>query len=215
MARRKPGAVWPSCSKDAACCLAGLKPSKAGGEPPEMAKRIKLTNPPSTPLAQARIKELLPLLAVSVAMSHQNVSQPETDVSAVVDRTVAVTALQGAGDRPAAIADRPPIDIAHLSGMTQGNRALQSQVLELFDRQAELLLARMQEVTPAGVAGLAHTLAGSARAVGAWRVAEAAEALERAVGETGRLAPELMRLTVAVEEAQFAIRDLPRSETSV
>jgi HPt (histidine-containing phosphotransfer) domain-containing protein len=178
-------------------------------------RKVKLTHASWSVPTEVRIGESLLLLAAWRSNVASSVSRApsEADVSAVIDRT-ASAALQGGSNRPAAAADRPAIDIAHLSGMTQGDCALQFQVLELFDRQAELLLARMQQVTPAGVAGLAHTLAGSARAIGAWRVAAAAEALERAVGETGRLAPELMRLSTAVEEAQIAIRDLMRIETS-
>jgi HPt (histidine-containing phosphotransfer) domain-containing protein len=99
----------------------------------------------------------------------------------------------------------PPIDTAHLGRMTLGERSLEVQVLELFDRQADLLLARMREVTPQGVAGLAHTLTGSARGIGAWRVAAAAEALERAVADGGELAPVLEQLSAAVGEARLAI----------
>jgi hypothetical protein len=103
----------------------------------------------------------------------------------------------------------PAIDLVHLARMTLGDRKLELQVLELFDRQAELLLARMQEVEPAGVATLAHTLGGSARGIGAWQVAAAAEALERAVA-TGHLVPALAQLTAAVEEARLAIAGLMR-----
>ena len=107
------------------------------------------------------------------------------------------------------------IDTAHLSRMTLGDHALEIQVLELFDRQADLLTARMREVAPAGVATLAHTLTGSARGIGAWRVADAAEALERAVGETTNLVPALTRLAAAVEDARLAIGGLLKDAASV
>ena len=97
------------------------------------------------------------------------------------------------------------IDTAHLSRMTLGDHALEIQVLELFDRQADLLMGRMREVAPAGVATLAHTLTGSARGIGAWRVADASEALERAVRETTNLVPALTRLAAAVEDARLVI----------
>jgi HPt (histidine-containing phosphotransfer) domain-containing protein len=102
-------------------------------------------------------------------------------------------------------AEEPVIDVAHLSRMTLGDRKLEREVLALFDRQADLLLTRMREVAPAGVATLAHTLKGSARGVGATRVAAAAEALERAVGETTNLVPALNALAAAVAEARAAI----------
>ena len=106
---------------------------------------------------------------------------------------------------PPLAGDDPPVDVAHLARMTLGERSLEIQVLELFDRHAELLLARMREVAPSGVAGFAHTLVGSARGIGAWRVAAAAEALERAVAECGELAPAIARLDAAVGEARLAI----------
>jgi HPt (histidine-containing phosphotransfer) domain-containing protein len=109
-----------------------------------------------------------------------------------------------AGESPLIAGEQSAIDTAHLSGMTLGDRKLEHEVLELFDRQAELLLARMQEVEPSGVASLAHTLAGSSRSIGAWRVAAAAEALEAAVA-TGHLVPALGELTVAVEDARRII----------
>jgi HPt (histidine-containing phosphotransfer) domain-containing protein len=111
---------------------------------------------------------------------------------------------------PPICGDEPPIDVAHLARMTLGEQGLEIQVLELFDRQAELLLVRMRQVAPAGVASLAHTLSGSARGIGAWRVATAAEALERAAAETGELAPAIERLAAAVNEARLAIRAMLR-----
>jgi HPt (histidine-containing phosphotransfer) domain-containing protein len=109
----------------------------------------------------------------------------------------------------AAIASmRPPIDMEHLSQMTLGERGLEVEVLRLFDLQAELLLARMREVGPEGVATLAHTLSGSAKGIGAWRVAEAAEAAECAVKQSAPLDPAIAGLTASVEEARRAIAGL-------
>jgi HPt (histidine-containing phosphotransfer) domain-containing protein len=105
------------------------------------------------------------------------------------------------------------IDVAHLAQMTLGDRKLEKEVLELFDRQAEQLLARMHAAEPAGLARLAHTLVGSARGIGAWRVAAAAEALEGTVAATGQ--PALGELTAAVEEARRAIGGLFRATSQV
>jgi HPt (histidine-containing phosphotransfer) domain-containing protein len=113
-------------------------------------------------------------------------------------------------DSPPIAADEPPIDIAHLTRMTLGDRRLENQILELFDRQAELLLERMRAVAPAGIATLAHTLGGSARGIGAWRVATAAEALERVAREGADHAVALARLNIAVEEARLAACGLLR-----
>lgn len=107
--------------------------------------------------------------------------------------------------------DLPTIDLAHLARMTIGDRSLEGEVLELFDRQAEILLARMRRLPPREVAGFAHTLTGSARGIGAWQVAEAAETVERAArGEQSDLAGAVARLTAAVGEARAAISELLR-----
>src|ERR1041385_1297905 len=73
-----------------------------------------------------------------------------------------------------------PIDTAHLSRMTLGEQSLEREVLELFDRQAAMLLNRIHGAAPAVARASAHTLKGSALGIGAWRVARAAEAVEHA-----------------------------------
>ena len=105
-----------------------------------------------------------------------------------------------------------PIDRAHLSRMTLGEKELEREVLALFDRQADLLLARMRKAEPAVVAAAAHTLKGSARGIGAWRVANTAEALELAApGPAGEFKAALGKLDTAVAETKIAIADLLRA----
>jgi len=111
---------------------------------------------------------------------------------------------------PSAAGNGPPIDVGHLSRMALGERSLEFQVLELFDRQCELMLIRMHEVAPEGIASLAHTLTGSAREIGAWRVAAAAEALERTAAGTREIGIALDTLNDAVIEARLAICALLR-----
>ena len=74
------------------------------------------------------------------------------------------------------------LDRAHLSRMTFGDRGLEREVLQLFDRQAELLMGRIRASAPAAIATLAHTLKGSAVGIGASQVARAAANAERAAG---------------------------------
>src|ERR1044072_8778492 len=88
-------------------------------------------------------------------------------------------------DAPSLAPDDRPIDLVHLARTTLGDRALERGVMQLFDRQADILIARMRTATPPAVAALAHTLKGSARGIGAWRVARAAELLELA-GASGK-----------------------------
>jgi HPt (histidine-containing phosphotransfer) domain-containing protein len=105
---------------------------------------------------------------------------------------------------------QPAVDLAHLARMTLGEKGLEREVLELFQRQADMLLARMAVEEPRMVRAFAHTLAGSASGIGAWKVAEAATALERAaaVPGTGALATLLDHLVAAVAEVHAAIRDM-------
>ncbi len=117
------------------------------------------------------------------------------------------TPIKMVGSPPIAAAS-PAIDMEHLSHMTLGERGLEIEVLRLFERQAELLLARMREVGPEGVATLAHTLSGSAKGIGAWRVAAAAEATECAVKQSAPLDPAMAGLTASVDEARRAIAGL-------
>jgi HPt (histidine-containing phosphotransfer) domain-containing protein len=80
--------------------------------------------------------------------------------------------------------DRKPtvIDETHLQRMTLGDRRLEREVLELFVRQTTIMLGRIVGAQPAMAAAAAHTLKGSARGIGAWRVARAAELVENAAG---------------------------------
>ena len=113
---------------------------------------------------------------------------------------------------PGERADNAAIDRGHLSRMTFGDQSLEREVLQLFDRQAELLMGRMNASEPAAIATLAHTLKGSAAGIGAGRVARAAAATELAAseapGECGRAIAELAR---SVEEARVHIAGLLRA----
>ena len=109
-------------------------------------------------------------------------------------------------DAPSLAPDDRPIDLVHLARTTLGDRSLEREVLQLFDRQSALLIGRLRDAGPDGVAMIAHTMKGSARGIGAWRVARAAEAVELAGGaETGAA---LERLAAATDEARAVIADL-------
>ena len=91
--------------------------------------------------------------------------------------------------------------------MTFGDRSLECEVLQLFDRQARLLLARMHNGEPAAVGTLAHTLKGSAASIGATGVVLAAAAIEQAAGGPER-ALAIGRLASAIDDACAAIAGL-------
>ena len=89
---------------------------------------------------------------------------------------------------PPLVPDDGPIDIAHLKRMTLGDAGLEREVLAMFAGQAVRLIEALAAL-PADAAEIAHTLNGSARAIGAFKVAEAAEALRgrsRVIGGPGR-----------------------------
>jgi len=110
----------------------------------------------------------------------------------------------------AAESERKPgvIDASHLERMTLGDRRLEREVLELFVRQTAMMLNRIAGAEPPMAAAAAHTLKGSARGIGAWRMARAAEWLEQAAG-TAAAAEEfedaMTELKAASLEASVAI----------
>lgn len=72
-----------------------------------------------------------------------------------------------------------PVDLVHLSRYTLGNRALEREILELFRTQSDIYLRRLESAeTEKAWAEAAHTIKGSARGIGAWGIAAAAEVAE-------------------------------------
>jgi HPt (histidine-containing phosphotransfer) domain-containing protein len=133
----------------------------------------------------------------------------------IADRTFRSDQLAraGAANRVAAPPLAPVgevIDRDHLARMTLGDESLEREVLHLFDQQAGMLLDRMTREAPKVAVALAHTLVGSARGVGAWKVAEAAEMVECLAGKPGptTLTAAMNRLSSAIAEAQAAIGDI-------
>lgn len=98
-----------------------------------------------------------------------------------------------------------PIDLVHLARQSLGDRALEREILDLFVTQARLLRAKLQEASATQQRmDLAHTLKGSARAVGAWRVAHWAEQCELDAASDG-WDHALGELASAIEEACASI----------
>jgi HPt (histidine-containing phosphotransfer) domain-containing protein len=104
-------------------------------------------------------------------------------------------------------AEHHPIDLIHLRRMTLGDSALERDVLTMFLTQADRLLGELGAM-PSNAGALAHTLKGSARAVGACRVADRVSTLEDAIRHGGDTARPLAALDAAVSEARIAIRAL-------
>ncbi|MGA8823564.1 MAG: Hpt domain-containing protein [Pseudolabrys sp.] len=109
-------------------------------------------------------------------------------------------------EQESGIPESAVLDRAHLARITFNDRNLEREVLQLFNRQAELLMGRMRGSEPAAVATLAHTLKGSATGIGAVRVARAAAAAEMAASSTpGDCMHAIEQLAQAVGEARTQI----------
>jgi HPt (histidine-containing phosphotransfer) domain-containing protein len=100
--------------------------------------------------------------------------------------------------------DDGPIDIEHLQRMTLGDASLEREVLAMFSAQAVSLIATLVAL-PADAGALAHTLKGSARAIGAFGVADAAETLEAAILRGGDPTVALAELHEAIARARMAV----------
>ena len=105
--------------------------------------------------------------------------------------------------------DDGPIDTEHLARMTLGDAGLEREVLAMFSAQAVRLNGALATLPP-DAGALVHTLKGSARAIGAFRVAEAAEGLEAVLRHGDDASEALAELKDAVAQARSAIDDILR-----
>jgi HPt (histidine-containing phosphotransfer) domain-containing protein len=113
-------------------------------------------------------------------------------------------------EQPRQAEGRPPIDLVHLARATDGDESLESELLAMFDRQSAKLAERVTfaELPRRARADIAHRLRGSALAIGAFAVAEAAEAVETIFEGAGAPEDALAALGKAVAEARAAIAAL-------
>ena len=100
--------------------------------------------------------------------------------------------------------DDGPIDFEHLRRMTLGDAELEREVLGLFSVQALRLVGTLAAL-PADARAQAHTLKGSARAVGAFAVADAASRLEAKIANGDDASQALTELSDAVALARSAV----------
>src|SRR6476620_10985005 len=92
--------------------------------------------------------------------------------------------------------DDGPIDFEHLSRMTLADPGLEQEVLAMFVAQSAKLVSTLATL-PSDASALAHTLKGSARAIGAFAVADAAARLEAAIRKGADPAQALLQLNEA------------------
>ena len=100
------------------------------------------------------------------------------------------------------------IDHEHLRRYTLGDPGLELEILGLFAEQLPITIGALEHATTDKDWGMAaHTLKGSARAVGAWPLAALAEDAERLTtnADSGRRTAILRRLETAADEARAYI----------
>jgi HPt (histidine-containing phosphotransfer) domain-containing protein len=110
---------------------------------------------------------------------------------------------------PPLVPDDGPIDFEHLRRMTLGDASLEREVLAMFSAQAVGLIGSLAAL-PADAPALAHTMKGSARAIGAFRVSDAATDLEAAIQKGEDPTRALAELKDAVAQVRNAIDTILR-----
>lgn len=103
-----------------------------------------------------------------------------------------------------------PVDLVHLSRHTMGDTALERDVLQMFVVQSQVHLIRLKDARDTvSWKAAAHTIKGAARGIGAWPVADAAEAAELVAGrDPEAMAQALRRLNELIHSTNQFIRDL-------
>ncbi len=101
---------------------------------------------------------------------------------------------------------KKPIDFDHLAQQTMGDKDLEMEVLQLFSRSVRAALHEMAGADDKTVMATAHRLKGSAQAIGASAVSEAAAAVE----EKGNDSTLIAKLAAAIVEAENFILKLCR-----
>jgi HPt (histidine-containing phosphotransfer) domain-containing protein len=115
------------------------------------------------------------------------------------------------GAAGAAVAQAAAIDRAYLARFTMGNEALAQEVLELFAAQAPLILDRLRRAqSDADWQQAAHTLKGSAAAVGARQLQRWAELAEQVTNlpAAERVAQRALALSLIAEATEAACRQI-------
>ena len=96
--------------------------------------------------------------------------------------------------------------------MSLGDRKLEREVLRLFDLQMAMLSDRVRNAAPAIAGAAAHTIKGSARGIGAWRVARTAEQVEQSIAtDKDGFRSAVADLSHSIEEARAAVAQLLRA----
>jgi HPt (histidine-containing phosphotransfer) domain-containing protein len=99
-----------------------------------------------------------------------------------------------------------PVDLAHLSRQTMGDREVEREVLQLFVHQTEAVRGRILRAGLQERASLAHALKGAASSVGAFRIADCAAEIESRPAD--RMLPK--RLSVLIDDVRDFLASISR-----
>jgi HPt (histidine-containing phosphotransfer) domain-containing protein len=99
-----------------------------------------------------------------------------------------------------------PVDLAHLSQQTLGDRALEQEVLQLFVQQALAVRDQIAEAGKRERLQLAHALKGSARGVGAFAIADCLAEIEKQPEDR----PLIRKLSTLIDEVRDFIAAICR-----
>ncbi|ALV28190.1 histidine kinase [Pannonibacter phragmitetus] len=116
-------------------------------------------------------------------------------------------ASKGSTDRFVRHGGHAPIDLAQLATNTLGNRELQQEVLKLFLARSKTLISELSAADDRQhQADLVHSLKGSARGIGALRLADVCDTVEEELREGS--SPAFLTLVSLVGETNDFIREL-------
>jgi HPt (histidine-containing phosphotransfer) domain-containing protein len=104
------------------------------------------------------------------------------------------------------------IDLDHLARYTGGDKAINAEVMRLFDAQATELVARLYSILDARDAKswkeVTHTLKGAARGIGAFEMGDAAAQCEPLdLADQARASAAIAALETRAQAVQAFIRD--------
>ncbi|MEI9902370.1 MAG: Hpt domain-containing protein [Hyphomicrobium sp.] len=106
-----------------------------------------------------------------------------------------------------------PVDLVHLRRFTMGDEQLELEILGLFANQLPITISALKSADSEKEWGMAaHTLKGSARAVGAWSLATIAESAERIkpLDDAAARGLVVQRIEEAAAAARRYIASLPQ-----
>ena len=99
-----------------------------------------------------------------------------------------------------------PIDLAHLTRQTMGDRDLEQEILNLFIQQAQSIGEKLAKADAEARAQLAHTLRGAAGGVGAFAIADCAAEIEKEPSNRAAI----KRLSQLINEASDFVAAISR-----